>query len=85
MSRRAVQFFHSRAFHFETLRALWYAPVGGADVGEVLSIVSRIRDGDFDSWFAEWATLARAVHERAERLGEDLVLASPDLRGRMDR
>ena len=70
VSRRAVRFFRSRPFHFETLRALWYAPVGGADVSEVLSVVAQVRDGDFESWFAGWSALARAVHERAERLAD---------------
>ncbi len=70
MSRRPVRFFRSRPFHFETLRALWYAPVGGADVGEVLSVVERVRDGDFESWFVRWSALAQAVRERAERLSD---------------
>jgi hypothetical protein len=31
----------------------------GADAGEVLATVDRIRDGDPDSWVAEWATTAQ--------------------------
>jgi len=40
---------------FETLRALAYAPYGGADIGEVHSTASRIPDGDETAWYAEGA------------------------------
>jgi hypothetical protein len=38
--------FNDESFSFETLRALGYAPYGGADIGEVTSTASRIPDGD---------------------------------------
>ena len=34
--------FNDKSFSFETLRALGYAPYGGADIGEVTSTASRI-------------------------------------------
>jgi len=34
--------FNNKSFSFETLRALGYAPYGGADIGEVTSTASRI-------------------------------------------
>ncbi len=48
-------------FHFEALRALWYAPSGGADAGEVFAIASRIRDRDIGSWYSHWSGAARAL------------------------
>lgn len=48
-------------FHFEALRALWYAPSGGADPGEVFAIAGRIRDGDIPSWYRGWSEAARSL------------------------
>jgi hypothetical protein len=46
--------FNDQSFSFETLRALGYAPYGGADIGEVTSTASRIPDGDLIAWYSEW-------------------------------
>ena len=46
--------FNDQSFSFETLRALGYAPYGGADIGEVTSTASRIPDGDKTAWYSEW-------------------------------
>ncbi|PHH75446.1 hypothetical protein CDD82_4445 [Ophiocordyceps australis] len=47
------------SFGYESLRAAGYANFGGADVAEVITICSRIRPGDQDSWLREWS---RAGH-----------------------
>ncbi|MEO3805668.1 hypothetical protein [Nonomuraea sp. B1E8] len=57
-------------FHFEAVRALWSSPFNGADYGEVVSAVSRVRPGDFESWHRQWAHLAMATWGRADRLGD---------------
>ncbi|ORX89213.1 dipeptidyl aminopeptidase/acylaminoacyl peptidase [Basidiobolus meristosporus CBS 931.73] len=50
------------SFGFEALRAAAYANCGGADIGEVIQICSRIPAGDTDCWLLEWQTAAdRAV------------------------
>jgi dienelactone hydrolase len=56
--------FNDQSFKFETLRALGYAPYGGADIGEVLSTAGRIPDGDETAWYVQWRALA-------ERIGAD--------------
>jgi alpha-beta hydrolase superfamily lysophospholipase len=58
--------FRDRTFSFELLRALSYAPYGGADIGECLRTASRIREGDFEGWHAEWARTAARVHAVAD-------------------
>ena len=59
--------FNDQSFSFETLRALSYAPYGGADIGEVTSTASRIPDGDLTAWYTEWRGLAERVHADADR------------------
>jgi pimeloyl-ACP methyl ester carboxylesterase len=59
--------FNHRSFSFEALRALAYAPYGGADIGEVTSTASRIPDGDKAAWYAEWRALAERVHVDGDR------------------
>ncbi|MGP3937190.1 hypothetical protein [Nonomuraea sp. KM88] len=57
-------------FHFEAVRGLWSSPFDGADYGEVVSAVSRVRPGDFESWHRQWAHLATTTWGRAERLND---------------
>jgi len=59
--------FNDQSFSFETLRALGYAPYGGADIGEVTSTASRIPDGDKTAWYSEWRALAERIHADADR------------------
>ncbi|KAH7009532.1 Alpha/Beta hydrolase protein [Ilyonectria destructans] len=49
------------SFGFEALRAACYSNYGGADLGEVIAICSRIPSGDEESWLREW----RAAADRA--------------------
>jgi dienelactone hydrolase len=58
--------FEDEAFSFELLRAIAYAPYGGADLGECLATASRIRPRDFESWHAEWRHTAERVHALAD-------------------
>ena len=58
--------FSSKAFDYQTLRALAYAPFGGSEAGEVLTTVERVSNGDVDSWFAEWNRTAALVERAAE-------------------
>ncbi|QRG70341.1 alpha/beta hydrolase family protein [Brevibacillus choshinensis] len=59
--------FEDQTFSFELLRALSYAPYGGADIGECLTTAYRIKEGDFDSWYREWYRTAERIHSRAEQ------------------
>ncbi len=58
--------FSDQTFSFELLRAVGYAPYGGADIGECLGTAARIREGDFESWHEEWTRTARRVHALAD-------------------
>src|SRR5271167_5077462 len=62
--------FNDAQFNFQTLRLLGSAASGDAEAGEVLSTAYRIREGDFDSWTAEWLKTAQRVYEIAERSRE---------------
>ncbi|WP_196814417.1 S9 family peptidase [Nocardia sp. BMG111209] len=73
-------FFRDKAFDFETVRVMWYAPVGGADLGEVLSATRRIRGGDTDSWFREWNRLGTMLLDRADGLRDELSKGNALLR-----
>lgn len=62
-------FFGQPEFDGQLLRALTYAPVGGADLGECLTTAARIKEGDCDSWYQEWtATADRIAAEGAQSL-----------------
>lgn len=60
-------FFKSNeSFSYEALRAAGYSNYGGADLGEVISICSRIRPGNEDDWVREWQKAAERVFSNAE-------------------
>jgi dienelactone hydrolase len=54
------------SFSFETLRAVGYAPYGGADIGEVITTAERITPGDWESWYREWRALADRIASIAD-------------------
>jgi Esterase FrsA-like len=70
-------------FHYELLRILGTARDLGADVAEVLGVASRLRPGDFESWYTEFDALAKRVQtpakEQAAR-GRDLSARNAYLR-----
>ncbi len=39
-------------YHYMTLRVMVDIPGGGAEAGEVLSIIGRIPEGDDEKWFS---------------------------------
>ena len=49
------------SFDFNLLRWIGTAPYHGADVAEVLDLAARLRTGDFESWHAEFFSLAERV------------------------
>ncbi len=69
--------FNDAQFDFQILRLLGSAASGDAEVGEVLSTANRIREGDFESWTAEWLKTAQRVKEIAEtsQEGDHMVSA----------
>jgi pimeloyl-ACP methyl ester carboxylesterase len=67
-----THFFRNREFHFQTLRALGHIPYGGADTGDILATIRRIRKGDVESWFREWNSTAERVEEMANELSDPI-------------
>jgi hypothetical protein len=64
-----VRIFKNQDFDFGLSIALGAAATRQADVGECLAIAGRIKDGDPDSWVAEWTAAghrARSTAEEAE-------------------
>jgi alpha-beta hydrolase superfamily lysophospholipase len=47
-------FVKDQEYHYMTLRVMGDAHAGGAEAGEVLSIISRIPEGNDEQWFSEW-------------------------------
>jgi len=58
-------FFKSPEYNFQLIRTMGYAYSGGADIGECISTVRRIKNGDGNSWFDEWMKTANGVCEFA--------------------
>ncbi len=57
--------FKDKSFAFELVRNLGFIYYGGADLGEMVATCSKIREGDFESWFKEWDELGHRLLARA--------------------
>lgn len=65
------KFFADASFDFETQSLLGGVHYGAGDVGEMLTAVAKIGDGDATSWVLEW----RALGERIEAIGDACLKA----------
>ncbi|WP_063773424.1 alpha/beta fold hydrolase [Streptomyces rubellomurinus] len=54
--------YEDESFSFEALRAAGFANDGGADLGEVLSTLRDVGEGDEEAWLREWKRTAQRVH-----------------------
>ncbi|MDV3130314.1 alpha/beta hydrolase [Mycobacterium sp. 21AC1] len=61
----AVFFHEDPQFDFEFIRTMGQTSYGAAEFGECLATASRIVEGDYDSWHAEWYDTAQWVFERS--------------------
>ncbi|GLA03133.1 hypothetical protein AnigIFM60653_002730 [Aspergillus niger] len=60
-------FFKSNgSFSYEALRAAGYSNYGGADLGEVIAICSKIRPGNEEDWVCEWRNAAERAISNAD-------------------
>ncbi len=60
-------YFSDPQFDYQLLRLLGEAVDGGSDIGECLSTAQRIKEGDFESWYAEWFGTAQRIRAAADR------------------
>lgn len=57
--------FKDPAFAFQSLWRFGLIATGGGDLGEALTAVSRIKDGDHEDWYDSWNSMAGHVESMA--------------------
>ena len=60
------KFFNDPSFDFETRTLFGEIHYGAGDVGEMLTVVASITDGEAASWVGEWRTLAERIESIAD-------------------
>lgn len=66
-------------FWYETQRAFGAAEYGGSLFGEVLAVASRIKSGDYDSWYDAWNGMAdRIAKEAADQMARNHRVSARD-------
>jgi Prolyl oligopeptidase family len=65
------KFFVDKSFDFETRSLFGDIHYGAGDIGEMLTAVANITDGDATSWVKEW----RALAERIQAIGDASLAA----------
>ncbi|MGA6991461.1 MAG: alpha/beta fold hydrolase [Nitrososphaeraceae archaeon] len=71
--------FNDPIFSSQLLRTIGETYYKGVDIGECLSMANRIREGDFESWHAEWLKTAKRIHGYAnESLAKGHTIAARD-------
>ena len=67
MQRRAVKlYFDNEDMDFNLMWVLGQASAGGAELGECMRVASQIKDGDPESWVAEWAKAGQRLEAQAQ-------------------
>lgn len=62
--------FNDAQYSFQAIRALGLAPSGGADIGECLTTIYRITEGDDDGWYTSWRTMGDLVADQAAKFAQ---------------
>ncbi len=58
--------FDNPSFDAQLLRTISYTAFDGADISECMETARRIKEGDRESWYAEWLKTADRVRQGAE-------------------
>jgi hypothetical protein len=77
------KFFTDPSFDFETRSLVGDIHYGAGDIGEMLTTVATIVDGDANSWVAEWRSLAariRAIGDQSLKGGHQVSARNAYLR-----
>src|ERR1700754_916868 len=61
-----MKLYPNQTWHFEVLRMLAAARYGGCAANEVLQTIDGLKDGDFESWFRVWNSLAVTVERTVQ-------------------
>jgi dienelactone hydrolase len=78
-TERPPLFADDAQFWYETQRAFGAAEYGGSLFGEVLTVASRIKPGDYESWYDAWYTVAdRVAKEAADQLARNHRVSARD-------
>lgn len=64
------RFFKDQTYNYQVLRAFGQIPYGGADTGEILSTINKIKNGDDESWYQAWVHTATRVEKMARELND---------------
>ncbi|MCD4782455.1 MAG: prolyl oligopeptidase family serine peptidase [Candidatus Eremiobacteraeota bacterium] len=65
-----VKGFDNPEMDFQLIRSMGASYYGGGTVGECLSVASRIKDGDPDSWSGEFGELGKTVEDEGKKCFE---------------
>lgn len=63
--------FKDSSFDFQLMRTMGYSICQMADTNECLVTAHRIKEGDVESWYNQWHTLAERTHNIAEQCMKD--------------
>lgn len=66
MANAPIHFADDEQFWFETLRMFGADEYGASSFGEVMAVSSRIKAGDYESWYVEWNAMAEAIKAQAD-------------------
>jgi predicted alpha/beta-fold hydrolase len=72
--------FKSDSFHYQALRTLGHSFYQGSSAGEVLYIISQIRDQDEESWYVEWSKMGEKCEEWANKAPDPVTKGNTLLR-----
>lgn len=64
-SEGVYRLFKSDSFHYQSLRTLGHSLYQGSAAGEVLYVISQIRDQDENAWYAEWNKMGEKCEDWA--------------------
>ncbi|MGB8212524.1 MAG: alpha/beta fold hydrolase [Anaerolineales bacterium] len=64
--RNAKVYFDNEDMDFNLMWVLGQASAGGAELGECIHVAARIKDGDTESWIAEWTEAGQRLEARAQ-------------------
>ncbi len=59
--------FHDESFDFQLMRTMAHSVCGMADINECLVTAHKIQEGNFESWYNEWYTIAERIKGIAEQ------------------